>query len=195
MPDIKHFDPEQALERVERLFWQHGAAATSIQAVATATSLNRSSLYATFGDKRALYLATLRRYIDQRARPAFDALADDGRGLPGVRDFFRDLIDARCAGERAGWGCLIVNAHSGVEHSDPAVAALLDEHHRLLRDALRCALEAAEQARQLRPDSSVEAGADMLALLAYGINLRSRAGADPAGLHRTAASSIDTLAR
>ena len=51
MPDIKHFDPEVALEQVEHLFWQHGAATTSIQAVASATGLNRSSLYATLDRK------------------------------------------------------------------------------------------------------------------------------------------------
>jgi TetR/AcrR family transcriptional regulator, transcriptional repressor for nem operon len=195
VPDIKHFDPDRALASVERLFWRNGATATSIQAVAAATGLNRSSLYATFGDKRALYLAALCRYVDQRARPAFDELARDGRGVPAVRGFFHGLIDTRCSGEHAGWGCLIVNAHSGIEHNDPDVAALLDEHHRLLRNALHSALETAESAGQLRPDISITDAADTLALLAYGINLRSRGAADPVTLHQTATAAIDNLAK
>jgi AcrR family transcriptional regulator len=32
----------------------------------TATGLDRSSLYATFGGKQELYLAALRRYLEQR---------------------------------------------------------------------------------------------------------------------------------
>ncbi|MCZ4123715.1 TetR/AcrR family transcriptional regulator [Streptomyces sp. H39-S7] len=194
MPDIKHFDPDAALERVERLFWQHGAEA-SIQAVATATGLSRSSLYTTFGGKRELYLAALRRYLRHRAQPAFRELGEDGRGLPAVGDFFRGLIEARCSGEYAGWGCMVVNAHVGSEGGDPAVRALLDEHHRLLRDALRAELEAADRQGQLAPGVSTDAAAEALALLAYGVNLRSRGGADAQALLGTVDAALSLLGR
>lgn len=52
MPDVKHFDPDTVLESVVRLFWRQGVASTGIQDVVTATGLNRSSLYATFGGKQ-----------------------------------------------------------------------------------------------------------------------------------------------
>ena len=193
MPDIKHFDPDTALERAERLFWRQGAATTSIQAVTAATGLNRSSLYATFGGKRELYLAALRRYLAHRARPAFEALAADGRGLPAVREFFTGLIDLRCSGSYAGWGCMIVNAHAGAERDDPDVRALLDEHHTRLRDALRAALETAGRLGQLREGASAEAASEVLALLAYGVNLRSRAGADADTLGATVDAALAPL--
>ncbi|AXK32302.1 TetR/AcrR family transcriptional regulator [Streptomyces armeniacus] len=190
MPDIKHFDPEAALERVERLFWQQGEAATSIQDVATATGLNRSSLYGTFGAKHELYIASLRRYLQRRAEPAIRALAEDPRGLPAVRDFFTGLIEVRCTGEFAGWGCMVVNAHAGEERGDPTVRGLLDEHHGKLRDGLRAALETAREQGQLSAGTSVEGVADVLALLAYGVNLRSRAGADAEALQRTVTAAL-----
>ncbi|MCM2429980.1 TetR/AcrR family transcriptional regulator [Streptomyces sp. RKAG337] len=195
MPDIKHFDPDAALERVERLFWQHGSDKASIQAVATATGLSRSSLYTTFGDKRELYLAALRRYLLHRAQPAFRELGEDGRGLPAVRDFFAGLIEARCSGEYAGWGCMVVNAHIGPEGGDPAVRALLDEHHRLLRDALRTEVEIAGRQGQLAPGVSPDAAAETLALLAYGVNLRSRGGADAETLLGTVQAALALLGR
>ncbi|WP_028926428.1 TetR/AcrR family transcriptional regulator [Pseudonocardia acaciae] len=194
MADIKHFDPDRALERAERLFWQHGSATTSIQAVTEATGLNRSSLYATFGGKRELYLAALRRYLSHRARPAFAGLAADGRGLAAVRDFFAGLIEVRCAGGFAGWGCMVVNAHTGPERADPEVRALLDEHHVELRDALRAALDTAGRLGQLAEGTSTEAVAEVLALLAYGVNLRSRAGADADTLRATVAAALAPLA-
>ncbi|WP_369215970.1 TetR/AcrR family transcriptional regulator, partial [Streptomyces flavofungini] len=146
MPDIKHFDPDEALDRVVRLFWEHGAATTSIQAVATATGLNRSSLYATFGGKRELYLAALRRYVRDHSDRAFAFVAEDGAGLPAIRAFFAGLIEQRCTGPYAGWGCMVVNAHAGSERDDPEVRALLEDHHERLRGALRVALEAARTA-------------------------------------------------
>ncbi|MET7481651.1 TetR/AcrR family transcriptional regulator [Streptomyces sp. NPDC005538] len=193
MPDIKHFDPDAVLDAVVRLFWRQGVATTGIQDVVTATGLNRSSLYATFGGKQELYRAALRRYLDQRSRPAFRRLADDGRGLPAVAEFFTGLIEARCTGEHARWGCLVSNAHASAENGDPEVRALLDRHHQELRDALCTALVAAEARGQLAAEVGPRATAELLALLAYGVNLRSRAGADAEALHATVHNALRAL--
>ncbi|MFE1883370.1 TetR/AcrR family transcriptional regulator [Streptomyces diastatochromogenes] len=193
MPDIKHFDPDVVLETVERLFWRQGMASTGIQDVVTATGLNRSSLYATFGGKQELYLAALRHYMDQRSRPAFRSLAQDERGLRAVAEFFDGLIAARCAGEHAGWGCLVSNAHAGAENGDPEVRVLLDRHHQELRDAMHAALVTAEAQGQLAAETDPRAAAELLALLAYGVNLRSRAGADAGSLHVTVTALLRSL--
>jgi AcrR family transcriptional regulator len=194
MPDVKHFDPDAVLETVQRLFWRRGVASTGIQDVVDATGLNRSSLYATFGGKQQLYLAALRRYVERRSRPAFRRLAQDGRGLPAVEEFFADLIGVRCSGEYARWGCMITNAHAGAEHADPEVRALLDRQHQELRDALHTALLAARAHGQLAPGVDPDASADLLALLALGVNVRSRAGADAGALSRTVGAALDALA-
>ncbi|MCX4452389.1 TetR/AcrR family transcriptional regulator [Streptomyces sp. NBC_01728] len=193
MPDIKHFDPDAVLETVVRLFWRQGVASTGIQDVVTATGLNRSSLYATFGGKQELYRGALRRYMDQRSRPAFRSLAEDERGLRAVAEFFDGLIEARCAGEHARWGCLVSNAHAGAENSDPEIRALLDQHHQELRDAMHAALVTAEAQGQLAAGTDPGAAAELLALLAYGVNLRSRAGADAGALHATVAAALQSL--
>ncbi|MEU6810537.1 TetR/AcrR family transcriptional regulator [Streptomyces sp. NPDC046831] len=193
MPDIKHFDPDVTLETVVRLFWRQGVASTGIQDVVTATGLNRSSLYATFGGKQELYFAALRRYLEQRSQPMFRRLAEDERGLPAVSEFFAGLIEARCSGEYAQWGCMVSNAHAGVENSDPKVRGVLDQHHRELREAMYAALVTAERQDQLAPGADPGASADLLALLAYGVNLRSRAGADAASLRKTVAAALDSL--
>ena len=193
MPDIKHFDPDATLEAVVRLFWRQGVASTGIQDVVTATGLNRSSLYATFGGKQELYLAALHRYLEQRSQPMFRSLAEDERGLPAVAEFFDGLIRARCSGEYARWGCMVSNAHAGAENGDPEVRAVLDEHHQGLRDALYAALVTADGLGQLARGSDPDAVADLLALLAYGVNLRSRAGADAAALAGTVAAALDSI--
>ncbi|PWI13167.1 TetR/AcrR family transcriptional regulator [Streptomyces sp. Act143] len=194
MPDIKHFDPDTALDTAVRLFWRQGAASTGIQDVVTATGLNRSSLYATFGGKQELYRAALRRYIEQRSQPAFRRLAQDERGLPAIADFFAELIRARCSGEHARWGCMVSNAHAGAENGDPEVRGLLDRHHQQFREALRTALGTAGARGDLSPDVDPDTAADLLALLAYGVNLRSRAGADASALGRTVTAALASLA-
>jgi AcrR family transcriptional regulator len=189
VPDVKHFDPDVVLDTVVRLFWQQGAASTGVQDVVAATGISRSSLYATFGGKRELYLAALRRYVEEQSRPVFARLAADGRGLTSISEFFHRLIEARCAGEHARWGCMVSNAHLGAEDGDPDVRQVLSVHHDQLRAALRAALDTA----RLRPGLDLDATAEQLALLAYGVNLRSRSGADAAGLRAATTAALDAL--
>ncbi|GAA3606167.1 TetR/AcrR family transcriptional regulator [Nonomuraea rosea] len=181
MPDVKHFDPDAVLDQVVRLFWERGAEVTGIAEVVQATGLSRSSLYATYGGKGQLQAAALARYLQRQSRPVFDELAADTRGLPAIAGFFERLVAARCTGEHARWGCLITNTHAtGVQ--DPEVRRVLDAHHDALCAAMHTVLQAARAHDQLRPGVDVEAAAQTLALLAYGVNLRSRAGAEPTGL-------------
>ncbi|AVH60519.1 MULTISPECIES: TetR/AcrR family transcriptional regulator [Streptomyces] len=193
MPDIKHFDPDAALETVVRLFWRKGAASTGIQDVVTATGLNRSSLYATFGGKQELYRAALRRYLENRWQPAFRALAEDERGLPALTEFFTKLIETRCSGEYAQWGCMVANAQAVGENSDPEVRCILDQHHQQLRNALHATLLTAQAQGQLALGTDPGAAAELLALLAYGVNLRSRAGVDAQELGTAVTAAFDSI--
>ncbi|WP_328886572.1 TetR/AcrR family transcriptional regulator [Streptomyces sp. NBC_00316] len=193
MADIKHFDPDTVLDTVVRLFWKQGMATTGIQDIVNVTGLNRSSLYATFGGKQQLYMAALERYVDERSRPNLGRLAEDERGLPAVEEFFENLIATRCTGEYAGWGCMVSNAHAGAENSEADVRTILDHQHHRLRAALRDALTAAKSKGQLGPGAEPESAAEVLALLAHGVNLRSRAGADEGQLRRTIGAALTAL--
>jgi TetR/AcrR family transcriptional regulator, transcriptional repressor for nem operon len=116
-------------------------------------------------------------------------LAADGRGLVAIAEFFDRLIEARCSGEHARWGCMVSNAHLAADGTDPGVRDVVAEHHDRLRGAMRAALESA----RLRPDADPDAAAEQLALLAYGINLRSRGGADPADLRAAVTAALAAL--
>ena len=61
----REYDPDRALASATRVFWKNGYAATSLDELAAATGMNRPSLYAGFGDKRELYLETLKRYRER----------------------------------------------------------------------------------------------------------------------------------
>ncbi|WP_350279466.1 TetR/AcrR family transcriptional regulator [Kribbella sp. HUAS MG21] len=192
MADVKHFDEAEVLATVEQLFWRRGSAATGIQDVVAATGLSRSSLYNAFGGKDDLYAAAARRYLEHRSRPMFGQLAADGRGLVAVRAFFDQLLRLRCSGEYAGWGCMMANANA--EDPPDAVRAVLSEHHAVLRDALAAALKVAEGNGELRAGVEVVGAAELLTLLSYAINLRSRSGATRAQLRSAVDAALTALA-
>jgi TetR/AcrR family transcriptional repressor of nem operon len=65
MPWEKQFDFDETLDRAMQLFWNRGYEATSMQDLVECTGINRASLYSTYRDKHALFLAALQRYADK----------------------------------------------------------------------------------------------------------------------------------
>lgn len=62
----RSFDPEKAIEAAQAVFWKHGYEATSLNQLAEAVGLHKPSLYAAFGDKKALYLKALQPILMRR---------------------------------------------------------------------------------------------------------------------------------
>src|ERR1041384_4268878 len=77
------YDPQVAIARAAEKFWEAGYAGTSLDDLVAATGMNRPSLYAAFGDKRAIYLKTLDYYMEEGQVLARAALAGD----PSLREF------------------------------------------------------------------------------------------------------------
>ena len=86
MPWEKQFDVDAALDRAMEGFWSRGYAASSTQDLLGRMGINRGSLYDTFGSKRALFLAALRRYeaAYQRPKIAADTTARSMNRNPAV---------------------------------------------------------------------------------------------------------------
>ena len=58
----KEFDPDVALSAAMERFWEGGFEATSLSDITASTGVQKASLYATYGDKRQLFLTALSRY-------------------------------------------------------------------------------------------------------------------------------------
>ncbi|HSH40807.1 MAG TPA: helix-turn-helix domain-containing protein, partial [Arenicellales bacterium] len=86
----KAFDETEVLERAMTLFWRKGYEATSIQELVTHTGIQRGSLYATYGDKRRLFLAALDHYCGVIAARRLHVLTAPGSGKAAIRRFFQD---------------------------------------------------------------------------------------------------------
>src|ERR687891_349404 len=61
----REFDIDEALEAAMGAFWVRGYEATSLADLMQAMGLQKGSIYKAFGDKHALFLCALQRYLDQ----------------------------------------------------------------------------------------------------------------------------------
>ncbi len=123
MPAARQFDPDAALDAAMRQFWAHGYRGTSLSRLVEVMGVNRASLYATFGDKRALFLAALHRYDDRCRRALLEELERTRPAKAAIRELFeRWLAVSRTpAGVN---GCLLTNTATEL-HGDEELRALV----------------------------------------------------------------------
>lgn len=177
------YDRETALRRAAETFRQAGFAATSLDDLSAATGMNRPSLYAAFGDKRALYGEILARYrLDLRDRLEA-ALAAEPACRSALAAAYRAALDVFCAGPR---GCLVlataVTGAPGDADLRGAVAADLALWDGLFQQRLRIARDRGELASRADPAALGRLAAAVL----HSLAIRARAGATRVELDRLA---------
>ncbi|WP_329190142.1 helix-turn-helix domain-containing protein [Actinacidiphila glaucinigra] len=104
MAGRRQFDEQYTLGRILDVFWNQGYGATSMQDLATASGVQRGSLYNAYRDKETLFLRVFRDYAN-----AFVAEAAATLDQPDVRQALEDFFDFTIASMTRGTparGCL-----------------------------------------------------------------------------------------
>jgi TetR/AcrR family transcriptional repressor of nem operon len=175
MPWEKRFDVEQTLSRAMQAFWARGYEATSMQDLVHATGVNRASLYATYGDKRDLFLAALRKY-DGEVRDR--TLEELGRTLPpgeAIAAVFDKFID-QTRQPAGNWGCFLVNTALELAAHDPAIAALVNAAQDDIEAFFLAMIRKGQQSGEFRRDIDAGRAANhaLATLLGMLVMIRSR---------------------
>ncbi|MEW2351193.1 TetR/AcrR family transcriptional regulator [Streptomyces sp. NPDC006684] len=188
MAGKKQFDMDTALDAAMIQFWRAGYADTSVGDLSRVTGLNRSSLYASFGDKDTLFLRCLERYA-ARYGAAYDAALSCAATDPvaAVRAFF-DVTLERIADPALPDGCLVAQSAMAIPVLSQSVAAHAKEALGFQRRRLRAALEAGG-------DKDAEAFAEHTAAVNQSLAVMSRAGASPAQLLAVVGVTLDALSQ
>src|SRR3954468_6196953 len=143
------FDRSVALEDALQAFWEQGFESTSIAGLTRRLGIGAPSLYAAFGDKRALFLEVLDLYYGR-----FVEFLDETLAVPGSR---RDAIAAMLLGIARFYstpgvprGCM-VNTVS-VPAGEVALLARLSELRSSVQERLRREMRSAADAGELPQD-------------------------------------------
>src|SRR5271156_6168891 len=167
----RSFDETGALEKATQVFWSKGYDGVTIDDLVTAMGVGRPSLYAVFGDKRAIFLRALRAYAEAKGARAAKALFSP----PALRDslvgFLRHAVESATE-EGSAPGCLLV-----------CVAPLVDdaEVRQFLKDAVAAGMALVEQrfydaisAGELPSDFPVAVCASQVLDLGRGLTMRAQ---------------------
>ena len=168
----KEFDRQQALERAMRLFWSQGYSATSLAQLLETTEIGRSSFYASFRDKRSLFIEVLQLF-SERTRAMLEDAWRETHSLAAIpRFFYATLIEVPRA--RAGRGCLMINTILELSEVDEGLARLASQELAGMESIFEACFREAQRVGDYPGDRSATDLAAHIMILNQGLRVTSR---------------------
>ena len=137
----REFDEDEVLVALQDVFWEHGYEGTSYADIMAKTGLKKGSLYAAFGDKRALYLHALSRYDKGNVSDGVAMLRNENvTGEERIGSLMQSLVDA-AESKRGRWGCLLCNAAVDQAPFDKPTEKIVMASMQRMKDAISIAVQ------------------------------------------------------
>src|SRR6056297_3667907 len=150
----KTFDKTRALEAAMLQFWEFGFEGSSMQNLIKRMGISRQSLYDTYGNKRDLFEAALKRYVEEIIEPKLAGLFDASRS---PTDLIRNHLESIATGHaQMPIGCLVVRTATETSVEDAEIGKILDDCVKKARSAIRQVIERGQQTGEF--DSGRSAG-------------------------------------
>lgn len=157
----KEFNYEQKLDIALELFWTQGYHVTSVTDLEREMGINRSSIYPTYGDKKALLIKCLTRYLKAKvAEYAAIAGGAHHEAIEDLRKIFRLAVDQSI---NEGRTCLAVKIAFEISLSDEDVRRILLISEKKIEEIYFKVLESGKQQGTIKKDLDAKLTADFFA--------------------------------
>jgi len=193
MPWEKQFDVKDGLERAMHVFWSQGYEATSMQDLVERMGVNRSSLYATYGDKHDLFLSALRHYDAVCRTNYFAELERDYTPRRAILALFDTAVVASL-GVNGQNGCFLVNTSVELSAHDGEVADIVAHGLSKTEEFFRRMIRAGQAAEEIPAHVDAAAAARGLLALMTGLRVLARSRPEKALLKSVAGQAATLLA-
>ena len=186
----RSFDETGALEKATQVFWSKGYDGVTIDDLVAGMGVGRPSLYAVFGDKRAIFLRVLKAYAERKGASAAKALLSPQSLRDSIADFLRYAVESATE-KGSARGCLMM-----------CVAPLVNdaEVRQFVRNAADSAVALVERrfrdgisAGEIPSDFPVAARASQTLDLVRGLTMRAQMGAPRKTLLEDAEAAADLV--
>lgn len=186
------YDPDVALRQARDVFWHAGYAGTSLDDLAAGMGMNRPSIYAAFGDKRALYLRATTEYADSSRAWLTSALAKPRSLRDGLRAVYGYARDYYLAGGDAPRGCFLLGTAVTEAGHHPQVRKIVESTMTAFTQTFAERFERAERDGELSPHPP-DALAQIATAALNAIAVRARTGAEAAVLGALIDATVDVI--
>ncbi|MGU9546065.1 TetR/AcrR family transcriptional regulator [Bacillus cereus] len=175
MARTREFDEDQVLDAAMQLFWEKGYEATSLSDLTSRMGIQRPSIYSTFGDKKELFEAALRRYTMSRASDIRNKLQSHSSVKESFSIFFADVVNEEYARDLSK-GCFCINTMVELAPHDERFEILTREHQMYLAVIFQETIERGIQSGELEGNTDAKSLAQALivALIGLTVMMKSR---------------------
>jgi TetR/AcrR family transcriptional repressor of nem operon len=171
----REFDEPTVIAAARDVFWAHGYAGTSVDAIGAATGLGKGSLYGAFGGKREIFHRVFDQYCADAVEAAALALTGPDQGaVERLRQYVAP--GASASGGNVQRGCLIAKGVAELAEHDADVAQRARETYASIESYLTTTIEAAQRHGELNAQGDARALAQTLLALQRGIEALAKAG-------------------
>jgi AcrR family transcriptional regulator len=189
----RSFDEAEALAALTRTFWVHGFAAASLDELAASAGINRPSLYATFGDKRAMYLRAVAE-VTSRLEAAMERSLSPERPLAdALAAFYAESIEQYSSGEPGPRGCFVVCTAPSAAVDEPEIKRALAGVLRTIDRGFEKPIAAARDRGELPPHADPRMLAMLAASALHSLAIRARAGESRARLVELSRAAVELI--
>src|SRR6201994_2577811 len=186
----RSFDELEALAKATQVFWSKGYDGVTIDDLVAGMGVGRPSLYAVFGDKRAIFLRVLRAYAQRKGARAAKALLSPRTLRDSLAAFLRHAVESATE-KGSARGCLLVCVAPVVDDAEVrqflqnAAAGGTALVERRFRDAI--------SAGEIPSDFPVATRAIQVTDLARGLTMRAQLGMPRKTLLKEAEAAVDLV--
>jgi AcrR family transcriptional regulator len=186
----RSFDEAEALEKATQVFWSKGYDGVTIDDLVDGMGVGRPSLYAVFGDKRAIFLRVLESYAKRKGAAATKALLSPKALRESLAGFLRFAVESATE-KGSARGCLVVCVAPLVDDAEVRrfLQSTVAGGAALVEGRFRDAISAGE----IPPDFPVAVRAMQVSDIARGLTMRARIGTPRNTLLKDAEEAADLV--
>jgi TetR/AcrR family transcriptional repressor of nem operon len=188
----REFDVDEALNAAMQAFWAKGYEATSMSDLMAATGLHKGSLYQAFGDKHALFIQSLKRYLEAMRNAMTEMMAEARSPLDGLEKTLHRMVefvdDSPCP-----MGCMAINTLVELAPHDGEVKQVMLDHIGWMRSSMRDVIAAAQARGELSDSRPPELVTGILMTMLAGIATTVKASINKVDAHQLIDAQIEAL--
>ena len=177
----RSFDRKAALDAAMQVFWEKGYEGATISDLTAAMGVNPPSLYAAFGDKDDLFLATVQQYADSHAG---QMCPEHKTAREAVESYLRFKAEV-LSGAGHPRGCMLMVAFFTAANASPKLHRFLAQKKAESREHLKERIKQGIREGDVPAGTDAEELADFYMVVVAGLSQQARDGASPRSMIAT----------
>ena len=169
----KAFSEDNVLEKAMQVFWDNGYEATSVRLLEKEMGINQFSIYASFENKKNLFIESLKKYREYVKTNRFQDLLKEDAKLKDLDSFFHDFALAVRNGNKHR-GCLVVNTTGEIGTRDTEIKAELCNYFNFVKNMIQHVLQNSADAGEISAKADLDKYSNYLLGMMQGLSVGAK---------------------